>query len=59
MPVLDCNVVSCIHNADKKCCKGNILVEGFVTIMIFWSFILLLIKTSYYNGFFHDILIHI
>lgn len=28
MPVLDCNVVSCIHNADKKCCKGNILVEG-------------------------------
>ena len=28
MPVLECNVTSCIHNADEKCCKGNILVEG-------------------------------
>lgn len=28
MPVLDCNVRSCIHNSDDKCCKGNILIEG-------------------------------
>lgn len=28
MPILDCNVTSCIHNTDEKCCKGNILVEG-------------------------------
>jgi len=28
MPVLNCSVTSCIHNADERCCKGNILVEG-------------------------------
>jgi len=28
MPALGCNVVSCIHYADKYCCKGKILVEG-------------------------------
>ena len=28
MPVLDCNVTSCIHNANERCCKGNILIEG-------------------------------
>ena len=25
---LDCNVKTCIHNADNCCCRGNILVEG-------------------------------
>ncbi|NLZ81346.1 MAG: DUF1540 domain-containing protein [Clostridiales bacterium] len=28
MPILDCSVVGCIHNADNYCCKGTILVEG-------------------------------
>ena len=25
---LDCNVKTCIHNADNCCCRGNILVDG-------------------------------
>ncbi len=25
---LDCNVVNCMYNADKKCSKSNILVGG-------------------------------
>ena len=28
MTKLDCNVTSCIHNADNCCCKSAILVEG-------------------------------
>lgn len=28
MPILDCSVVSCTHNADNCCCKGAILVDG-------------------------------
>lgn len=28
MPILECSVVSCIHNADDCCCKGTILVDG-------------------------------
>lgn len=25
---LDCNVKTCIHNAENCCCRGNILVDG-------------------------------
>jgi len=25
---LDCDVKTCIHNADSCCCRGNILVDG-------------------------------
>lgn len=28
MPILECNVKSCLHNEDNCCCKGKILVEG-------------------------------
>lgn len=28
MTILDCNVSNCMYNADKKCSKNNILVEG-------------------------------
>lgn len=28
MPVLDCNVVSCIYNKIDCCCRGRIKVEG-------------------------------
>ncbi len=28
MVKLNCNVQSCIHNAENCCCKGSILVEG-------------------------------
>lgn len=28
MTRLDCNVVHCMYNADKKCSKNTILVEG-------------------------------
>ena len=28
MTKLDCNVVHCMYNADKKCSKNQILVEG-------------------------------
>jgi len=28
MPILKCDVVSCVHNAERCCCKGAILVEG-------------------------------
>lgn len=28
MPVLDCNVVSCIYNKIDCCCRGKIKVEG-------------------------------
>lgn len=28
MTKLDCNVVHCMYNADKKCSKNDILVEG-------------------------------
>ena len=28
MTRLDCNVVHCMYNADKKCSKNDILVEG-------------------------------
>ena len=28
MTKLDCNVTSCMHNADNCCCKRNIVVEG-------------------------------
>lgn len=28
MPVLDCNVVSCIYNKIDCCCRGKIQVEG-------------------------------
>lgn len=28
MPTLKCDVASCIHNAERCCCKGEILVEG-------------------------------
>lgn len=28
MPVLRCNVKTCLHNEDEYCCKGKILVEG-------------------------------
>lgn len=28
MTKLDCNVCSCIHNADNCCCKNTIQVEG-------------------------------
>ena len=27
MTKLDCNVVNCMYNADKKCSKNDILVE--------------------------------
>ena len=28
MTKLDCNVTSCVHNADNCCCKQEIYVEG-------------------------------
>lgn len=28
MTKLDCNVMHCMYNSDKKCSKNNILVEG-------------------------------
>ncbi len=28
MAVLECNVVTCVHNEDDKCCKGCIKVDG-------------------------------
>lgn len=28
MTKLDCTVTTCIHNAEKCCCKSGILVEG-------------------------------
>ncbi|OUQ17862.1 DUF1540 domain-containing protein [Lachnoclostridium sp. An14] len=28
MTKLDCNVTSCVHNADNCCCKQEIIVEG-------------------------------
>lgn len=28
MPILRCDVVNCMHNAERCCCKGSILVEG-------------------------------
>lgn len=28
MPILDCNVNTCVHYADNCCCRNNILVEG-------------------------------
>ena len=28
MPSLKCDVTTCLHNADKYCCKNVILVEG-------------------------------
>ena len=28
MTKLDCNVVNCMYNADKKCSKNDILVDG-------------------------------
>lgn len=28
MTKLDCNVTSCLHNAENCCCKSAILVEG-------------------------------
>ena len=28
MTKLDCTVTTCVHNAEKCCCKSGILVEG-------------------------------
>lgn len=28
MAVLECNVVTCAHNSDDKCCRGEIKVDG-------------------------------
>lgn len=28
MTVLECSVVTCVHNEDAKCCKGTIKVDG-------------------------------
>lgn len=28
MPALSCDVATCIHNSERCCCKGAILVEG-------------------------------
>lgn len=28
MTILDCNVTSCLHNADNCCCKQAIIVDG-------------------------------
>ena len=28
MTKLDCNVTSCMHNADNCCCKSEIIVDG-------------------------------
>ena len=28
MTKLDCNVTSCMHNADNCCCKNQIMVDG-------------------------------
>ncbi|MEY8332953.1 DUF1540 domain-containing protein [Lachnospiraceae bacterium 47-T17] len=28
MTILDCNVANCMYNADRKCSKYNILVDG-------------------------------
>lgn len=28
MTFLDCTVTGCVYNADRCCCKGDILVEG-------------------------------
>ena len=28
MTKLECTVSSCVHNAEKRCCKSGILVEG-------------------------------
>lgn len=28
MTILDCTVTGCVYNADKCCCKGDIMVEG-------------------------------
>lgn len=28
MTFLDCSVTGCVYNADRCCCKGDILVEG-------------------------------
>ena len=28
MTRLDCTVTTCVHNAEKCCCKQGILVEG-------------------------------
>ena len=28
MTKLDCTVTTCVHNAEKCCCKNTILVEG-------------------------------
>lgn len=29
MVALNCNVETCVHNADRHCCKGDICVEGY------------------------------